>query len=246
MSRDMLEEYNVDELNPRPNPYTEELLTENSNMQTTEESTRRFEELLSSVERAGIDKLMGYIRNKTDFYKAPASTRFHLACEGGLLQHSLNVYDCLVAKKESPIWKPILSGIPDDSLIIMALLHDLCKSNFYVEGTKNQKTYDQEKVAAAEPWQRKHDQMGDFIWETIKTYQIDDQLPLGHGEKSVMLIQCYIRLTMQEVMAIRWHMGFSEAKENYNAVGQAMEKYPVVLALHEADLEATKILEVDS
>ena len=242
----MLEEYNVDELNPRPNPYTEELITENSNMQTTEENTRRFEELLSSVERAGIDKLMGYIRNKTDFYKAPASTRFHLACEGGLLQHSLNVYDCLVAKKESPIWKPILSGIPDDSLIIMALLHDLCKSNFYVEGTKNQKTYDQEKVAAAEPWQRKHDQMGDFIWETIKTYQIDDQLPLGHGEKSVMLIQCYIRLTMQEVMAIRWHMGFSEAKENYNAVGQAMEKYPVVLALHEADLEATKILEVDS
>ena len=239
----MLEEYNVDELNPRPNPYTEKLITENSNMQTTEENTRRFEELLSSVERAGIDKLMGYIRNKTDFYKAPASTRFHLACEGGLLQHSLNVYDCLVAKKESPIWKPILSGIPDDSLIIMALLHDLCKTNFYVEGTKNQKTYDQEKVAAAEPWQRKHDQMGDFIWETIKTYQIDDQLPLGHGEKSVMLIQCYIRLTMQEVMAIRWHMGFSEAKENYNAVGQAMEKYPVVLALCEADLEATKILE---
>ena len=239
----MLEEYNVDELNPRPNPYTEKLITENSNMQTTEENTRRFEELLSSVERAGIDKLMGYIRNKTDFYKAPASTRFHLACEGGLLQHSLNVYDCLVAKKESPIWKPILSGIPDDSLIIMALLHDLCKTNFYMEGTKNQKTYDQEKVAAAEPWQRKHDQMGDFIWETIKTYQIDDQLPLGHGEKSVMLIQCYIRLTMQEVMAIRWHMGFSEAKENYNAVGQAMEKYPVVLALCEADLEATKILE---
>ena len=239
----MLEEYDVDKLNPRPNPYVKELNTENSKMQTTEENTRRFEELLSSVERAGIDKLMGYIRNKTDFYKAPASTRFHLACEGGLLQHSLNVYDCLVAKKESPIWKPILSGIPDDSLIIMALLHDLCKSNFYVEGTKNQKTYDQGKVAAAEPWQRKHDQMGDFIWETIKTYQIDDQLPLGHGEKSVMLIQCYIRLTMQEVMAIRWHMGFSEAKENYNAVGQAMEKYPVVLALCEADLEATKILE---
>ena len=242
----MLEEYNVDELNPRPNPYTEELITENSNMQTTEENTRRFEELLSSVERAGIDKLMGYIRNKTDFYKAPASTRFHLACEGGLLQHSLNVYDCLIAKKESPVWKPILAEIPDDSLIIMALLHDLCKTNFYVEGTKNQKTYDPEKVAAAEPWQRKHDQMGDFIWETVKTYQVDDQLPLGHGEKSVMLIQCYIRLTMQEVMAIRWHMGFSEAKENYNAVGQAMEKYPVVLALHEADLEATKILEIES
>ena len=241
----MLEEYDVDKLNPRPNPYVKELNTENSKMQTTEENTRRFEELLASVDRAGIDKLLGYIR-KTDFYRAPASTRFHLACEGGLLQHSLNVYDCLIAKKESPVWKPILAEIPDESLIIMALLHDLCKANFYKEGTKNQKTYDPEKVAAAEPWQHKHDQMGDYIWETVKTYQIDDQLPLGHGEKSVMLIQCYIRLTMQEVMAIRWHMGFSEAKENYNAVGQAMEKYPVVLALHEADLEATKILEIES
>ena len=241
----MLEECNVDKLNPRPNPCVKELNTENSKMQTTEENTRRFEELLASVDRAGIDKLLGYIR-KTDFYRAPASTRFHLACEGGLLQHSLNVYDCLIAKKESPVWKPILAEIPDESLIIMALLHDLCKANFYKEGAKNQKTYDPEKVSEAEPWQRKHDQMGDFIWETVKTYQVDDQLPLGHGEKSVMLIQCYIRLTMQEVMAIRWHMGFSEAKENYNAVGQAMEKYPVVLALHEADLEATKILEIES
>ena len=215
-------------------------------MPTIEENILRFEELLGSVEKEGISKLMNYIRNSTDFYKAPASTRFHLACEGGLLQHSLNVYDCLVAKKESPIWKPILADIPDESLIIMALLHDLCKVNFYSEGTKNQKTYDPEKVAAAEGWQRKHDGQGDYIWDTVKTYQVDDQLPLGHGEKSVMLVHCYIRLTMQEVMAIRWHMGFSEPKENYNAVGQAMEKYPVVLALHEADLEASKILEVNN
>ena len=215
-------------------------------MPTIQENTTRFEALLSSVTRTGLDKLMSYIKDRTDFYSAPASTRFHLACEGGLLQHSLNVYDCLIAKKESPVWKPILAEIPDESLIIMALLHDLCKANFYKEGTKNQKTYDPEKVSEAEPWQRKHDQMGDYIWETVKTYQIDDQLPLGHGEKSVMLIQCYIRLTMQEVMAVRWHMGFSEAKENYAAAGLAMEKYPVVLALHEADLEATKIWEVNS
>ena len=120
-------------------------------MPTTEENVKRFEELLLSVERTGADKLMGYIRNKTDFYTAPASTRFHLACEGGLLQHSLNVYDCLIAKKESPVWKPILAEIPDESLIIMALLHDLCKANFYKEGTKNQKTYDPEKVAAPAP-----------------------------------------------------------------------------------------------
>ena len=215
-------------------------------MPTIEENILRFEGLLGSVQRAGMPKLINYIKEGTDFYKAPASTRYHLACDGGLLQHSLNVYDCLIAKKESPIWKPILAQIPEESLIIMALLHDLCKANFYVEGTKNQKTYDPEKVAAAENWQVKHDNMGDFIWETVKTYQIDDKMPLGHGEKSVMLTQSFMRLSLMEVMAIRWHMGFSEAKENYNALGAAMEKYPIVLAIHEADLEASKILEVDS
>jgi hypothetical protein len=210
-----------------------------------EENIARFEKLMESVEGKGVPALMNYIKNHTDFYSAPASTRYHLACEGGLLQHSLNVYDCLMAKKKNPVWEPILSKIPETDLIIMSLLHDLCKANFYKEGSKNQKTYDPEKIAAAEKWQVKHDNQGDFIWESVKTYEIDDQLPLGHGEKSVMLIQSYIRLSMQAVMAIRWHMGFSEPKENYNAMGQAMEKYPVVLALHEADLEASKILEAE-
>lgn len=210
-----------------------------------EENIEKFEKLLSTVRRDGVEKLLHYIQKNTDFYKAPASTKFHLACAGGLLQHSLNVYECLIAKRESSVWKDVLKDIPDESLIIIALLHDLCKANFYTEGTKNQKTYDPEKVAAAEAWQRKHDAQGDFILETVKTYQVDDQLPLGHGEKSVMLIQCYIRLTMQEVMAIRWHMGFSEAKENWNMLGSAMEKYPIVLAIHEADLEASKLLEVN-
>ena len=214
-------------------------------MPAIEENIKRFEELLGTVQRPGMDKLLNYIRKNTDFYKAPASTRFHLACEGGLLQHSLNVYDCLIAKRESPVWKDVLKDITDESLIIMALLHDLCKANFYTEGTKNQKTYEPEKVTSAESWQVKHDAQGDYIWETVKSYQIEDQLPLGHGEKSVMLIQCYIRLTMQEVMAIRWHMGFSEPKENWNSLGAAMEKYPAVLAIHEADLEASKILEVN-
>ena len=118
-------------------------------MPTIEENISRFEQLLSSVQRDGIDKLMRYIKKNTDFYKAPASTRFHLACEGGLLQHSLNVYDCLTAKLESPIWKDVLKDIPAESFILIALLHDLCKANTYVEGTKNQKTYDPEKVAAA-------------------------------------------------------------------------------------------------
>lgn len=212
-------------------------------MINAEENIKRFEELMGSVERDGVKELMDYIKNKTDFYIAPASTQFHLACDGGLLQHSLNVYDCLIAKKESPVWKRIIEAIPEESLIIMALLHDLCKVNFYVKGTKNQKTYDPEKVAAAENWQVKHDDKGNFIWETVLRYEIDDTMPLGHGEKSVMLINCFMKLKTPEIFAIRWHMGFSEEKSQYKAVGDAMEKYPIVLALHEADLEASKLLE---
>ena len=210
---------------------------------TREENIKRFESLMATITRDGKDALMDYIKNKTDFYTAPASTQFHLSCEGGLLQHSLNVYDCLIAKKQSPIWKKTFEEIPEESLIIMSLLHDLCKVNFYVKGTKNQKTYDAEKVAAAEGWQRKHDDMGDFIWETVLRYEINDTMPLGHGEKSVMLINCFIKLNVYEIFAIRWHMGFSEEKGQYKALGDAMEKYPIVLALHEADLEASKLLE---
>ena len=212
-------------------------------MATREENIERFENLMATITRDGKDALMDYIKNKTDFYIAPASTQFHLSCEGGLLQHSLNVYDCLIAKKQSPIWKKTFEEIPEESLIIMSLLHDLCKVNFYVKGTKNQKTYDAETVAAAEGWQRKHDDMGDFIWETVLKYEINDTMPLGHGEKSVMLINCFMKLGVYEIFAIRWHMGFSEEKGQYKALGEAMEKYPIVLALHEADLEASKLLE---
>ena len=188
-----------------------------------------------------IHRRQSFVNAKTDFYIAPASTQFHLSCEGGLLQHSLNVYDCLMAKKENPIWKKTLEEIPEESLIIMSLLHDLCKVNFYIKGTKNQKTYDADKVAAAERWQVKHDDMGDFIWETVLKYDINDTMPLGHGEKSVMLINCFMKLKVYEIFAIRWHMGFSEPKENYNYLGIAFEKYPLALYTHEADLEATYI-----
>lgn len=212
-------------------------------MATREENIARFESLMAKISRDGINELMDYIRNKTDFYTAPASTQYHLSCEGGLLQHSLNVYDCLMAKRNSPIWKKIIEETPEESLIIMSLLHDFCKVNFYVQGTKNQKTYDPEKVRAAEPWQVKKDGLGEFVWETVLRYEINDMMPLGHGEKSVMLINCFMKLKSHEIFAIRWHMGFSEEKSNYNALGEAMEKMPIVLALYEADLEASKILE---
>lgn len=182
-----------------------------------------FENLLLSVEREGIENLLGFIR-KSDFYTAPASTKYHSCHEGGLLEHSLNMYKCLVAKLDNPIWKDALAEIPKESLVVSSLLHDLCKTYFYVVEYRNKKN-------------------DDGIWEKVPYYTIDDKIAYGHGEKSVMMIEEYIKLTPVERYSIRWHMGWSEPKENYNALGKAMGKYPLVLALHEADQEATYLLE---
>lgn len=186
------------------------------------EKIKRFEKLLLSTEREGIEKLLEFIR-KSDFYTAPASTRFHSCHEGGLLEHSLNVYDCLTAKRNNPIWKTIFDEIPESSLIVVALLHDLCKIYFYTVEMRNKKV--------------------DGVWESVPFYTVDDKIPYGHGEKSVMMIEAYMKLTSQERYAIRWHMGWSEPKESYNALGGAIKKYPFVWALHEADNEATYLLE---
>lgn len=204
---------------------------------------KRFEELMGQVNREGRDALMDYIRSKSDFYTAPASTRFHLSTEGGLLQHSLNVYDCLQRKKENATWRGILEAARSDALIICPLLHDLCKTHFYKVDYKNQKTYDPKKVAAAERWQVKKDNGGSFIWEQVPVYVVDDKVPYGHGEKSVMMIEQFMRLTGPERFAIRWHMGFSEPSQLHLQLGQAMERCPLILALHEADQEASVLLE---
>lgn len=183
----------------------------------------KFEELLLSTKRQGIDKLVEFIK-KSDFYKAPASTRFHSCHEGGLLEHSMNVYNCLIAKKANNTWSKYLTELPTESLIISALLHDLCKTYFYVVDYRNKKN-----------------EQG--VWEKVPYYTVEDKIPYGHGEKSVMMIEEYIKLTPAERYAIRWHMGWSEPKESYNALGKAMAKYPLVLALHEADQEATYLFE---
>ena len=183
-----------------------------------------FESLLLSTKREGIEDLLEFIR-KSDFYTAPASTRFHSCHEGGLLEHSLNVYKCLKEKENNIMWAEVYKDIPEESLIICALLHDLCKSYFYTVEYRN----------------KKNEETG--VWEKVPFYTIDDKVPYGHGEKSVMMIEEYIKLTPVERYSIRWHMGWSEPKENYNALGKAMGKYPLVLALHEADQEATYLLE---
>jgi len=171
-------------------------------------------ELLKSTNREGMDKLMEFLE-KSDFFKAPASTRYHGDHEGGLAEHSFKVYEILKEKVSNA-----KMNIPEETIIISALLHDICKTNFYKIDYRNAKN-----------------SLG--VWEKVPYYTIEDTIPYGHGEKSVMMLTEYIKLTNEEKYAIRWHMGFSEPKELYGTLGQAFTKYPFALLLHEADLEAT-------
>lgn len=208
------------------------------------ELIERYESLLKSTNRDGIDKLIEFIR-KSDFYTAPASTRFHNCHEGGLLEHSLNVYDCLYNKvKSTDVFKKALSDSAKEfwdtdefekTIVVVALLHDLCKMFMYEVEMKNKKIYSDHGS--------KKDNQGRYDWESVPGYTVNDRVPYGHGEKSVMMIEQFITLTKEERFAIRWHMGFTEPKENWNTLNAAIRMYPLVLAVHEADLEATYILE---
>ena len=176
----------------------------------------QFWELLRTVKRDGIEDLINFLE-KSDFFIAPASTRFHGDHEGGLAEHSLKVYEILKHKVENNI-EPIT--VDSETLILVPLLHDICKTNFYKIDYRNAKNA-----------------LG--VWEKVQYYTVDDTIPYGHGEKSVMMITEYIKLTSEEKYAIRWHMGFTEPKENYSYIGLAYKKYPLALLMHEADLEAT-------
>ena len=167
-----------------------------------------FINLLKQTNREGMDKLIEFLE-RTDFFEAPASTRFHGCFKGGLLEHSLKVYEILKTKTEDSA-----------SVKIIALLHDVCKANFYKVDYRNAKN-----------------EQG--VWEKVPYYTVDDTIPYGHGEKSVMMISEFIKLTPEERYAIRWHMGFTEPKELYGTIGIAYKKYPIALLTHEADLEAT-------
>ena len=199
-----------------------------------EKLVNEFERLLFSTKRPGIEKLVDYIR-KTDFYTAPASTKYHGCHEGGLLEHSLNVYKCLMAKKNSETWREVFQNITDENIIITALLHDLCKTNFYVVEIKNKKEYSETGT--------KMDSNGRYDWVSVPAYTIDDKNPMGHGDKSVIMIMNFIKLVANETYGILFHMGFTLPKEEWNTLSAAIQKYPFALAVHEADLEATYLLE---
>ena len=172
------------------------------------------------VKRQGSQEFLEWLL-KTDFFTAPASTKYHGACEGGLLLHSLNVYKTLRERyfeegKDS-----------EESFAICALLHDLCKAQFYKVSTRNVK----------------NDVTGQ--WEKVPYYTVEDAFPYGHGEKSVFLIERFMRLKTSEAMSIRWHMGgFDDsARGGSFAISLAYEKYPLAVKLHLADLESTYLKE---
>ena len=177
----------------------------------------------STVTREGADKLLEYIVEKTDFFTAPASTRFHGSYEGGLLEHSLNVYECLCDYvKHSKFCKKYDFEFSEESLAIVALLHDICKTNFYKTEMRNVKK--------------------DGVWVPVPYYTIEDNLPYGHGEKSVYVISGFMKLSREEAFAIRYHMGFS-GPEDANQVGRALEMFPLGFALCMADMEASYYME---
>ena len=170
------------------------------------------------IARAGSAELLNWMKT-TDFFSAPASTRYHGACQAGLVMHSVNVCNVLFNRFE---------GEADpETMAICGLLHDLCKANFYKAGFRNVKD----------------DETGQ--WNKVASYSVKDGFPYGHGEKSVFLIERFMRLKTSEAVAIRWHMGgFDDAVRGGSyAISDAWRTYPLGVMLHMADLEATYLLE---
>lgn len=164
-----------------------------------------------NITRDGLESLLKYL-DRSDFYIAPASTRYHDSCEGGLVHHSIKVY-----YKLKDLVKISKKTYTDETLAIVALFHDLCKVNFYKVEMRNSKN-----------------EQGQ--WVKVPYFTVDDKFPFGHGEKSVMLLSENIQLSYDEILAVRWHMGGFEPKENYMSLSSAYEQCELAMLLHCADL----------
>ena len=178
----------------------------------------RFIEIYKTkIHRDGSEKLLEFLLSRnSDFFEAPASSRYHGNYEGGLLEHSLNVYDCLKDYlSRERVQKTYHLNYNEETIAIVALLHDLCKINCYKQSMRNVKENGQ--------------------WIQVPFYEFQDTLPYGHGEKSVYMISGYMRLKREEAFAIRYHMGFA-GNEDARNVGAAFEMFPLAFALSTADM----------
>lgn len=188
------------------------------NLLKNENAWDEFKSLLLSTKRKGVKEVINYLE-QSDFTVAPASTRYHGDYEGGLLDHSLHVYHEAMRLKDLSK----LFNLPDESVIIAALLHDICKVNFYKVEMRNVKE--------------------NGTWVQKPYYTVDDPLPLGHGEKSVILLLALgLELTEVEISMIRGHMGGFVGDQYFNP-SVLYNKYPECLIIHIADMIATYVVE---
>lgn len=190
-------------------------------MEDIEEIKQQFCEIFyDNIERDGAEELLNFLE-RSDFFEAPASTKNHSAYKGGLCQHSINVYHRFVKLLQMEYGENYTEVISEESVAIIALLHDLCKVNFYAMDTKNVKR--------------------DGQWVQEPFYRIEDSLPYGHGEKSVYMISGFMRLTREEAMAINWHMGGFDPRIREGSVRltDVYYRYPIAFIFHIADNMAT-------
>lgn len=164
-----------------------------------------------NIKREGVDKLLLSLE-KSDFYTAPASTKYHDSEEGGLCKHSVAVFDYLVSE--------VSHLYSMETIALVSLFHDVCKINYYTIEMRNKK-----------------DENGK--WISVPFYSVDDTFPYGHGEKSVLMVNDKVKLNVEEMMAIRWHMGAYEGQQAWNTLSTAYTKYPLALYLHIADMKST-------
>ena len=191
----------------------------------------QFQNRLLETKREGMENVIKHL-DRLGFFVAPASTKYHLNVKGGLMQHSWNVCNTALMLREQMIkMKPELEDkLPEDSVVIASLLHDACKANIYKETMLN----------------RKNEQ---GFWEKVPGYDVDySALPLGHGEKSViMLLALGLRLTRDEMLAIRWHMTAWElafhSPEQKSNLQKAREIAPLCTIIQSADGLASSLLE---
>lgn len=198
---------------------------------TTEEKVTFVESALKSTARTGMDKVIDYLRN-TDFYYAPSSTKFHSNYQGGLLDHSILVLSTAAGLRDAMVkMKPELADrLTDESLIISCLLHDLCKVGFYVPKEK---------------WKKDENDK----WVSYRGYDVEDTFPIGHGEKSVILLQWLgVELTIDEMLAIRYHMGLwstsVDCGDANRAYFRAVNMCPLLSVVQNADFMSSNMLEI--
>lgn len=197
-------------------------------MNGTRDPKADFLTIYKDIRRPGADKLLAWLET-TDFFTAPAGAKHHGAHAGGLVVHSLNVWNRLreITLRGTIDGKAILDLTPEtnETVAILGLLHDVCKVGVYHTETKRRRNPDT------------------GTWEDYRAYTFRDPFPLGHGEKSLYLITKYMALTEEEALAIRWHMGaFDDAvKGGSRAMDAAMDATPWVWRLHEADMCAARI-----